>query len=172
MVFFFGFFLTMAGIALLLSGGFRLKTKRLPKRAARWAGGTFVAFFPLVLLVVFVARKFDPEESVPPDIYFWSLAILDLGVGLTFYFRGLRPLGGRPSQGTAGLSPLDPFAVDPFPNVPSPATVPEPEPPRTPQKSRPAAGEPKGGSPPSSPSPSPFEPPGDNQAGNNPFDFT
>lgn len=160
MVFFFGFFLTMAGIALLLSGGFRLKTKRLSKRAARWSGATFVAFFPLVLLVYFAARKIDPEENVPADVYFWSLAVLDLAVGLTIFFRGLKPLGRRPA-GSTGTAPgsLEPF---PPPEDFPPPSAPAIEPPPAVQHPGPTPR--KGGYVP--PTESPFELPGDS-----PFDF-
>src|SRR6266446_9745643 len=91
MVFFLGVFMAIGGLGLLIPKELWLGRRPLRKAWARGLGVVLIAFFPVALLVSFLLKRYDPEESVDVMIVHGSLAGLWALVCLVMLYKATRP---------------------------------------------------------------------------------
>jgi hypothetical protein len=79
-----------AGIALFINGEVTFRSgKKIPKPLSRKVAWALVSFFPALLCANFLLRLVDREKVVPAAVINWPIAVICLGLALSWLWRGL-----------------------------------------------------------------------------------
>ena len=96
MFFAIGFFLLMAGVAILFQGAFTLPNGwAIATRPARQIGGFFVSYLPILIAIRLIVSWFADDWTLNTDVIYAILTLAYIAGAVILFVRALSPSAPR-----------------------------------------------------------------------------